>query len=69
LKVGIGRPGPGRDPVEYVLGPFKKAEQREVEKAVEQAADAVELLIREGVQAAMNRYNIRASRRRDPSDP
>jgi hypothetical protein len=36
---------------------------------VEQAADAVELLIREGVQAAMNRYNIRASRRRDPSDP
>ena len=69
VKVGIGRPGPGRDPVEHVLGPFKKAEQGEVEKAVEQAADAVELLIREGVQAAMNRYNIRASRRRDPSDP
>jgi len=69
VKVGIGRPGPGRDPVEHVLGPFKKAEQREVEKAVEQAADAVEVLIREGVQAAMNRYNIRASRRRDPSDP
>ena len=69
VKVGIGRPGPGRDPVEHVLGPFKKAEQREVEKAVEQAADAVELLIREGVQAAMNRYNIRVSRRRDPSDP
>lgn len=68
VKVGIGRPSPGRDPVEHVLGPFEVTEQGEIEKAVEQAADAVELLLREGVQAAMNRYNIRASRREGPAN-
>ena len=68
VKVGIGRPRPGRDPVDHVLGPFEKAEQGEIETAVERAADAVELLLREGVQTAMNRYNVRASRRQDPAD-
>ncbi|MBI2902430.1 MAG: aminoacyl-tRNA hydrolase [Candidatus Methylomirabilis oxyfera] len=68
VKVGIGRPRPGHDPVDHVLGPFEKAEQGEIETAVERAADAVELLLREGVQTAMNRYNVRASRRQDPAD-
>ena len=34
-----------------------KAEEEEIEKAAEAAAKAVELLISEGVQTAMNRYN------------
>jgi PTH1 family peptidyl-tRNA hydrolase len=64
VKVGIGRPRPGRDAVAHVLGPFEKAERDEIDRAVEQAADAVEVVLLEGVQAAMNRYNVRASRRR-----
>lgn len=63
VKVGIGRPRPGRDPVEHVLGPFEEAERGKIKKAVERAADAVEFLLQEGLEAAMNRFNIRAMRR------
>lgn len=68
VKVGIGRPRPGHDPVEHVLGAFEKAERDEIDKAVEQAADAVETLMREGLEAAMNRYNVRATARRTRAD-
>ena len=51
VKVGIGRPRPGHDAVTHVLGPFQNAEQDEIERAVERAADAVEVLLRDGVQA------------------
>jgi PTH1 family peptidyl-tRNA hydrolase len=65
IKVGIGRPRQGRDPVEHVLGPFEEAEREEIKAAVERAADAVEVLLQEGLEAAMNRYNVRAARRQD----
>ena len=68
VKVGIGRPRPGDDPVMHVLGPFENAEQGEVESAVERAADAVEAVLRDGLQAAMNRYNVRALRRQRRAD-
>jgi PTH1 family peptidyl-tRNA hydrolase len=42
---------------DYVLNRFGKRERAEVEVTVEQAADAVEAIIREGVDAAMNRFN------------
>lgn len=63
VKVGIGRPRPGHDPVTHVLGPFENAEQGEIERAVERAADAVEVMLRDGLQVARNRYNVRATRR------
>ncbi len=63
VKVGIGRPRPGRDPITHVLEPFGEAEWGEIEGAVERAADAVEMVLREGLQAARNRYNMRAMRR------
>src|SRR3972149_4305895 len=40
VKVGLGLPGPRRDPIELVVGPSEMAESRELEKALEQAADA-----------------------------
>jgi PTH1 family peptidyl-tRNA hydrolase len=61
VKVGIGRPGQGRDPVEHVLGPFEEGERDEMNAAVRRAADAVEVLLQEGLAAAMNRYNVRAT--------
>ncbi len=65
IKVGIGRPRQGRDPIEYVLGPFEQDEREEINGAVERAADAVEVVLQEGLQVAMNRYNVRATRRKD----
>ncbi|MGH7412414.1 MAG: aminoacyl-tRNA hydrolase [Candidatus Methylomirabilis sp.] len=68
VKVGIGRPRPGHDPVTHVLEPFEKAERGEIEGAVERAADAVETVLRDGLQAARNRYNVRVTRRQVGTD-
>jgi PTH1 family peptidyl-tRNA hydrolase len=57
LRFGIGRPAEPRDTVDYVLEPFTPAEEEPLALAVPRAADAVECFVREGVAAAMNRYN------------
>jgi peptidyl-tRNA hydrolase, PTH1 family len=57
VRIGIGRP-PGRmDPADYVLRPFAAAERDEVALVVERAADAVEVLLLDGLDNAQNRYN------------
>jgi PTH1 family peptidyl-tRNA hydrolase len=43
LKFGVGRPPGQMDPADFVLRPFTKAEQPEVELMIEDAADVVEL--------------------------
>lgn len=59
VKVGIGRKK--GVPVEhYVLTTFDRDERAIIESAVVTASDAVETIIREGVDAAMNRYNAKA---------
>ncbi|WP_070377575.1 aminoacyl-tRNA hydrolase [Rhodococcus sp. WMMA185] len=56
-RIGIGRP-PGRmDPASYVLKPFSTIERKELDVVCEQAADAVELLLRTGLEAAQNRLH------------
>ena len=44
----------------FVLAPFKRAQQQEVEEAVTRAAEAVESIIAEGVEKTMAAYNRRA---------
>jgi peptidyl-tRNA hydrolase, PTH1 family len=58
VRVGIGRP-PGRMPgASYVLQRFGAKERAEVvDVAVEQAADAVELLVTTGLEATQNRVH------------
>ena len=57
LRMGIGRP-PGRmDPAAYVLRDFASAEKAECAVMRERAADAIELWLRLGLDAAMNQYN------------
>ncbi len=56
VRVGIGSPPPGQM-VEYVLSRFAPSEQPIIDVALQRAADAVEAIIAEGVQAAMNRFN------------
>ena len=57
VRVGIGKPPGRQDGVDYVLRRPKKAEQIELDVAVVEAADAVELVFREGPAVAMNRVN------------
>ena len=62
LRFGIGRP-PGRmNPVDYVLQSFKGDEAIEARELVSRAADAVEVWLREGIEAAMSRFNGDAPR-------
>lgn len=61
VRLGVGRPGgKGGKVVGHVLGPFSKQEQTDAEILVEEGADAVELLLKEGLLAAQNRYHARA---------
>jgi PTH1 family peptidyl-tRNA hydrolase len=57
IRIGVGRPGSGSAAVEHVLSKFQRDEIEPIRDAVERAADAVETVLAEGVQAAMNRYN------------
>ena len=57
LRVGIDSP-PGRmDAAAYVLQDFLVAEQPTVEIMLERAVDAILLFVKDGLDAAMNRYN------------
>jgi len=57
VRIGIGKP-PGRQSgADYVLRRVPKHERDLLEVAIQTAADAVEILVAEGVDAAMNRCN------------
>jgi PTH1 family peptidyl-tRNA hydrolase len=56
LRVGIGRPL-GNDAVSYVLSDFTADEQITLESVYEKVVAAVELFLREDIEAAMNVYN------------
>jgi PTH1 family peptidyl-tRNA hydrolase len=67
VRIGIGRPPDGVDPAEFVLQPFAAFERGTIDEAVGRAAEAVKLVARQGLQAAMNRYNGRAAPSAQPS--
>lgn len=54
VRIGIGRPPGRQDPAAYVLQPFSTGERDEVPTICEQAADATELLLAEGLEPAQN---------------
>ncbi len=59
LRMGVGRPSAGGDVSGHVLNRFNTAERISLQKYIEVASDALELLLREGAQEAMNSYNNR----------
>ena len=60
LRVGIGRPPLGVHEIPYVLGAFTRQEEQALESVRERAADAVQFVLLEGVESAMNRFNASA---------
>lgn len=60
IRVGISRPTGRMDPADYVLSPFEEHETEELGAVLEIAVDAVELLLAEGAERAMQKYNKRA---------
>lgn len=62
LRVGIGAPqdGPHGSKIataDYVLGKFSPAERKVIENTMQRAATAAETFIKEGIEAAMNKFN------------
>jgi peptidyl-tRNA hydrolase, PTH1 family len=56
LRIGIGRPQFG-DPIDYVLEDWRGDELPVIETAYDQACDAIDLFVRDGITRAMNEYN------------
>ena len=59
LRLGVGPDHPVGDLAAYVLRPMKKAELEVAGEMLAIAGDAVELILTQGIQAAMNKFNRR----------
>jgi PTH1 family peptidyl-tRNA hydrolase len=57
VRFGIGRPPGRQDPADFVLRDFSTVERKELPLLLDRAADAVEALLADGLEAAQNKYN------------
>jgi len=57
VRIGVGKPADKRRGADHVLSRFSKKDREVIDVAIELAADAVEVILREGVTEAMNRFN------------
>ncbi len=57
VRIGVGKPSSKEQGADHVLSRFSKRERAEIDTTLELAADAVELITSDGVEAAMNRFN------------
>jgi peptidyl-tRNA hydrolase, PTH1 family len=59
VRIGVGKPPSKEQGADHVLRRVSKQERVELDIAVQEAADAVEAILADGIEAAMNRYNTR----------
>jgi PTH1 family peptidyl-tRNA hydrolase len=59
MRLGIAPDHPVKDGVRYVLGQFKKSQCAAVDQELDAAAEAVKVILSEGVAKAMSRFNRR----------
>ena len=58
LRVGVGeKPHPDYDMADWVLGRFTGEDRTRMDQAVERAADAIECILKEGLDRGMSRFN------------
>lgn len=62
VRVGVGEKPAGWDLAQYVLGRFSPEELKVIAPQTVEAAKAVEVIISQGMQKAMNHYNIKVKR-------
>lgn len=59
VRIGVGKPSSKEQGANHVLSKMPTKQRELYDVAVQEAADAVELIVGEGVEAAMRRYNVR----------
>ena len=69
LRIGVGRPPAGADPIDYVLRTFSSAELVELKEIFGRIAEGVELFLTGGVVAAMNVLNAVPKSPRPSEEP
>jgi PTH1 family peptidyl-tRNA hydrolase len=57
LRIGVGKPPTAGEGAHHVLSGFPPEEKEKVEKAIERAAEGIEICIQKGAEAAMNEVN------------
>ena len=58
VKVGVGeKPHPDYDMIDWVMGKFHGENRKIMDEAVKRAADAVEAILKSGMDTAMNKFN------------
>ncbi len=59
VKIGIGKKHENQDLADFVLSRFSKEERIDIDSSILTAAEAVETIIGEDINKAMNKYNIK----------
>lgn len=59
IRVGVGRPRGSSDAAGHVLDRFSGAERKQLPELLSRAADAVEAIVADGLDRAMNEFNTR----------
>ncbi len=69
VRAGIGRPDGKRDVSNFVLGNFQGAETEEAQILVKRCADAVEMVIKDGLLAAQQTFHTKNKKKKKPKKP
>jgi PTH1 family peptidyl-tRNA hydrolase len=57
VRIGVGKPVSKEHGADHVLKKFSKRERTEIDVVLQEAADAVEVIVSDGIDVAMNRTN------------
>ncbi len=57
IRIGVGGPPEGWELADYVLSKLSGEDKKKVEEAIVYAADAVEEIVKSGIDVAMNKFN------------
>lgn len=64
VRIGIGRPLPGWTVIHHVLAPFSEEDVPKIREAVRYLLPAVECIVTEDIDHAMNRYNPKKEKKK-----
>ncbi len=65
VRIGVAPDDPRKGGARYILAPFRKSMLKPLDEALELAAEAVNVIVKEGIAVAMNRFN----RKNKPEEP